>query len=225
MFRQRTLLLPSHATLIRLQALIYFMRGAEMKRDNFSQKTKDVLAKRVGGICSNPDCRSFTVGPNSSPHSSVSIGVAAHITAASPGGPRYDSTLSSDERSSIDNGIWLCQNCAKLIDSDPERFSTAVIQKWKLVAEKHAANQLKTPFDTGHIKLHAIPIAPSPYVPHSYKLLRTPKLIGRVAELGHLSDWAKRNTRHQELREASVFVMEAIGGVGQSVVASLAFLQ
>lgn len=32
---------------------------------DFNQKTVDVLAKRAGYVCSNPDCRVSTVGPNS----------------------------------------------------------------------------------------------------------------------------------------------------------------
>jgi len=79
-------------------------------RDDFDAKTKEMLARRVGYRCSNPDCRKLTSGPQEDPTKAVSIGVAAHITAASEGGPRYDDSLSLEERSSVDNGIWLCQN-------------------------------------------------------------------------------------------------------------------
>jgi hypothetical protein len=34
-------------------------------------------------------------------HGIMNVGVAAHITAAPPGGPRYDPTLSSDRRVTI----------------------------------------------------------------------------------------------------------------------------
>jgi len=33
------------------------------KRDDFSQKTIDTLCERVGGKCSNPNCRRETKGP------------------------------------------------------------------------------------------------------------------------------------------------------------------
>lgn len=52
------------------------------KRDDFSQKTIDRLCERVGGKCSNPNCRRETKGPHSNPQKRVSIGEAAHITAA-----------------------------------------------------------------------------------------------------------------------------------------------
>jgi hypothetical protein len=75
----------------------------------------------------------------------VNVGVACHITAASPGGPRYDSTLSPEERSSIRNAVWLCQTCAKLIDSDEVRFTARVLQEWKWIAEQRARQRVETP--------------------------------------------------------------------------------
>lgn len=78
-----------------------------MLRDDFTTADKAVLAKRVGSICSNPDCRAAPSGPHSDPNKAVNTGVAAHITAASPGGPRFDSALSPEERSNLENGIWL----------------------------------------------------------------------------------------------------------------------
>jgi hypothetical protein len=72
----------------------------------------------------------------------VNVGVGAHITAASSGGPRFDSSLSERERRAAANGIWLCQTCAKLIDSDAPRFTTAVLTKWKVDAESAARNKI-----------------------------------------------------------------------------------
>ncbi|MEW6498844.1 MAG: HNH endonuclease, partial [Cyanobacteriota bacterium] len=95
-------------------------------RDDFDEKTKQVLARRVGYRCSNPNCRKLTSGPQTDPAKAISIGVAAHITAAASGGPRFDGNLSSTERKSPENGIWLCQNCGKMIDSDDKRFSIAL---------------------------------------------------------------------------------------------------
>ena len=104
-------------------------------RDDFSPSIKMLLAKRVGFSCSNPDCQQITTGPSSDPRKAINIGVAAHITAAAPGGPRYDATLSQEERKNPENGIWLCQKCAKLVDSDQQRYSSAILRKWKLIAE------------------------------------------------------------------------------------------
>ena len=108
-------------------------------RDDFSTGTKELLAKRVGFVCSNPGCRQPTSGPQADPAGSVNIGVAAHISAASPGGPRYEADLSAEQRADSSNGIWLCQTCAKLIDNDPARFGRAVLEGWKRAAERSAA--------------------------------------------------------------------------------------
>jgi hypothetical protein len=107
-------------------------------RDDFSVATKDLLAKRVGFHCSNPECQRPTSGPQVDPAKAINLGVAAHISAAAPGGPRYEADLSPEQRCDSSNGIWLCQICAKLIDNDPARFSRPVIEGWKRAAERAA---------------------------------------------------------------------------------------
>ena len=111
-------------------------------RDDFTQSVKRTLAHRVALHCSNPDCRAKTMGPQSDPTKAVNLGVAAHITAAARGGPRFDVGLTDKQRRNPANGIWLCQNCAKLIDSDTVRYSVAVLQGWKARAEEEAQTQL-----------------------------------------------------------------------------------
>ena len=115
------------------------------RRDEFRADTKDLLAKRVGIRCSNPNCRQSTSGPKEDPRTAVNIGVAAHIAAAASGGPRYDGDLTSAERSSSDNGIWLCQNCAKLIDSDDKRYHVDLLRHWKRLSEEAARLAIETP--------------------------------------------------------------------------------
>lgn len=105
-------------------------------RDDFSHSTLDTLAKRVGYQCSR--CRQLTVGPRQDANASVNIGVGAHITAASPGGPRYDPALNEPERRGLVNGVWLCQSCAKLVDNDAQRFPAAVLRALKERAEERA---------------------------------------------------------------------------------------
>ncbi len=111
-------------------------------RDDFLQSVRRSLAHRVGLLCSNPECRAHTTGPQTDPLKVIDVGVAAHITAASCGGPRFDPALSDKERAGAANGIWLCQNCAKLIDSDIVRFSAAVLRGWKLSAEREAKKRI-----------------------------------------------------------------------------------
>ncbi len=114
-----------------------------LKRDDFTQRTKDTLAKRVGFLCSNPNCRNSTVGSNEIGAKSTMVGEAAHITAATKGGPRFDESMSREERKNIENGIWLCGKCATLIDKDPKKFSIDVLREWKTDAEIESAALLR----------------------------------------------------------------------------------
>lgn len=116
--------------------------SGKRRRDDFPSPIKDELAKRAGHRCSNPACHKQTSGPAAAPVGSVSLGVASHIVAASPRGPRADPTLTPDERRSLENGIWLCQNCAKLIDSDTDGHSVDNLRRWKAEAEEFARRQL-----------------------------------------------------------------------------------
>jgi hypothetical protein len=109
-----------------------------MARDNFSRDVIDRLAKRAGMKCSNPNCRQPTSGPDSE-DGVTNTGVAAHMTAASPSGARYDGSLTSEDRSAITNGIWLCQTHAKLIDDDELSFPVAKLREWKELAENMAS--------------------------------------------------------------------------------------
>lgn len=112
-------------------------------RDEFSAATKELLARRVGFRCSNSGCRQLTVGPQADLSAAVNVGVAAHITAAAPDGPRYDATLTSEERSAPENGIWLCQTDAKLVDNDQARYTVEALRGWKEQAEAAAQRELE----------------------------------------------------------------------------------
>src|SRR5580658_2193421 len=101
------------------------------QRDDFSNATKEILAKRAGQICSNPECRRATSGPHVEEDKAVNVGVAAHISAAAPGGPRFKHDISREDRSAIANGIWLCQTCAKLVDSDIRSYPLELLIIWK----------------------------------------------------------------------------------------------
>jgi hypothetical protein len=106
------------------------------KRDDFPAATIRTLASRAGHHCSNPQCLRPTSGPALEENKSVNVGEAAHITAAAPGGKRHDLSLTPEARRAASNGIWLCELCAKLIDTDEARFTVDVLRKWKKDAEE-----------------------------------------------------------------------------------------
>jgi len=104
-------------------------------RDEFAARTKQILGGRAGWRCSNPDCRASTSGPTVDPLHVSNVGVAAHITAAASGGPRFDPRLHPFQRLAVANGIWLCSICAKMVDDDPDRYDSATLRYWREDAE------------------------------------------------------------------------------------------
>ena len=107
-------------------------------RDDFSAQTIDRLAKRAGNVCSNPDCRRPTFGAAKSHDGVMNVGVASHITAAAPRGPRYDPNLTSEQRRHQSNGIWLCQTHGKAVDSDEGHFTVDMLREWKRLTEERS---------------------------------------------------------------------------------------
>ena len=95
-------------------------------RDDFTQYQKETLAEKTDYRC----CR---CGKDAK-----SDGQAAHITAASEDGPRYDKNMTSKQRKDISNGIWLCPNChAKVDGSKASKFTTEYLQDLKTKHEQH----------------------------------------------------------------------------------------
>lgn len=112
-----------------------------MARDNFKKGDIAKLSQRVAQRCSNPDCRAPTAAPGETELKVNNIGIAAHIHAASPGGPRYDVSMSSTQRGAISNAIWLCSNCSIIIDRDEERYTPELLKEWKSKAEETAIKE------------------------------------------------------------------------------------
>jgi hypothetical protein len=112
-------------------------------RDDFTPDVIRRLGEAVNLHCSN--CDAPTKGGHSAEDKAVSVGVACHINGAASGGPRYDSSQSAEERRSFDNGIWLCANCARLIDADVARFTAEVLRTVKRGAIRLAAERLGRP--------------------------------------------------------------------------------
>ena len=111
---------------------------AMSSRDDFNVSIKRKLRDRVGGRCSHPACRVPTVAASSDEDGVAIIGVAAHITAAATGGPRYDASLTPQQRGAFKNGIWLCQNHATEIDHDKTGHPEKLLREWKQKAETTA---------------------------------------------------------------------------------------
>src|SRR5947207_1340061 len=108
---------------------------ARQDRDEFTERTKLLIAKRAGWLCSYPSCGRATIGANSDGDGEINIGTAAHICAAAPGGPRYDAKMTREQRISPDNGIWMCRVHGTAVDAKDSEFTVEVLHQWKAHAQ------------------------------------------------------------------------------------------
>lgn len=100
-----------------------------------SIKTVKMLYATSGGICAYPECNTKLVDPTSG----ALLGEMCHITAASEGGPRYDPSLSDNERNEIDNLIILCPTHHSLIDQDSNNYPADKLRQIKVEHEHRIA--------------------------------------------------------------------------------------
>lgn len=158
-----------------------------MSRDDFSEPIKITLAKRSGFLCSI--CKAHTIASsNQSESAIINIGVAAHITGAAPKGPRYDKDLTSENRSSISNGIWLCQNHAKMIDCDTETWTKNKLHEIKHDHEKYVREKLGIPLITNLHSTKTITPRESAFVVVDFLDESYKKFISPILEDKQLSD-------------------------------------
>jgi hypothetical protein len=112
-------------------------------RDDLPKSIKRILAERANYKCSRPGCPRITSGPHTRPSKSTILGEAAHIYAAAPGGKRYDPNMTHEQRSAIENGIWLCAFCARLIDTDEAKYTPELLKQWKTAHENSVSQELE----------------------------------------------------------------------------------
>jgi hypothetical protein len=184
-------------------------------RDDFSRDDIERLAKRAAFQCSAPHCGVPCVGPSDESSSAYSsIGRAAHITAASPKGPRHDPALTPDERASIENGIWLCASDAALIDTDVARYTVEVLKKWKRDHEERVTSAI------GRVPglVEAREAAFLDWVARVRNVLSRAKMRhtrddGRLLPVGRLIAPSERTWAARAVTEGHVVWMPGAGGV------------
>ncbi|MFL6846648.1 MAG: hypothetical protein ACJ8ER_17415 [Allosphingosinicella sp.] len=102
-----------------------------VNKNKFQQGVVITLAKRSANRCANPDCGAITSGPTEDPSRSMNVGEAAHIYGAQAGAARYDPSMEAADRARITNAIWLCGNCHKMIDDDPNQYPAGLLFEWQ----------------------------------------------------------------------------------------------
>ncbi|WP_333590321.1 HNH endonuclease [Brevundimonas sp.] len=108
----------------------------------FSRAVVTVVAQRAANTCANPDCGAVTSGPAEDETRAVNVGEAAHIFGAQPGSARFDPAMEDVGRADVTNAIWLCRNCHKRIDADPQQFPSGLLFEWKRDHETRMASVL-----------------------------------------------------------------------------------
>ncbi len=86
----------------------------------------DILS---GNECAHPDCTKKFIAEDG-----ISIvSKICHIAAASEDGPRFDKSMSDDERRSFENLILLCDEHHVMIDNkqNEDKYTTELLKKWK----------------------------------------------------------------------------------------------
>jgi hypothetical protein len=91
-----------------------------------SAKTLRQLYMLSGNQCANPRCATVLINANG-----TLVADVCHIKAERPGGPRFDKTLTPEQRRAHKNLILLCSTCHKLVDREPEKYTVAMLTKWK----------------------------------------------------------------------------------------------
>ena len=166
-------------------------------RDDFREDTKRRAADRVNGLCSM--CFRSTKAASAESSKGVSnLGVAAHICAAAPGpgARRYDPSQTPEERSSIENCIWLCQYHAKLIDTDEITYSKAYLLEKKKTAETIMAKALAD----GKTKIEIIKSAGFG-IAKTKEILQEKAVAGDFIELKQLLDSMEISEESDELSD------------------------
>ncbi|QUG77379.1 hypothetical protein GKQ23_21325 [Erwinia sp. E602] len=100
------------------------------KRQNFTPRVKEKIAREAMYICSSPYCYRLT-SYNTTEGKARTIAEGAHILAASKAGPRADHKESGEFIRSAENGIWLCSICHEKVDNDPQYYTESKLKEWK----------------------------------------------------------------------------------------------
>jgi hypothetical protein len=83
--------------------------------------------------------------------------------------------MTPEERSSIENGIWLCSKCAKLIDSDEIKYSINILHKQKVAHEELIS---KSMFISEDFNKESVEVIPESI--YSQDSLKTNNLIANI---------------------------------------------
>ena len=169
-----------------------------------SEKTVKKLFALSKNQCGFPNCGTPIV------HSTGTIvGDICHIKAQSPGGPRFDSGQTEDQRHAFENLLLLCNLHHRLIDADPEKYSVELLNEIKELHERdgsielslESARMARKLFDQTNVHIqadgHSQVMVGSPGAIQTHQFIykatkkNAPSILPTQGAIGH--DLAKRN--------------------------------
>jgi hypothetical protein len=107
------------------------MKDTKQKNNrSYSDRTLKVLYGKSGNQCAFPDCSIELINNNNAANSNI-----AHIEAANEGGPRYNSSMTNEERNDQANLILLCPSHHRVTDNE-SIYTVEVLKKMREDHEK-----------------------------------------------------------------------------------------
>mgnify|MGYP005990467547 CR=1 FL=1 len=114
-------------------------------RDPVPPAQEKVVVARSGNKCAYPNCGvELTIDPKSAGDRPKATGKVAHIAGASPNGPRYDVSMTREQRGSADNLIYLCGPHHDAIDAQLEYHTRDLLIQAKETHELAVARAVRS---------------------------------------------------------------------------------
>lgn len=103
------------------------------------------MAFRSGGVCAFPKCGKHLTYEAQVGHDTY-VGEAAHIRGEKPSAARYDDSMTSTERDSVHNLIYLCTDHHTIIDKVEADWPTATLMQLKKSHEAQVRQAMEEAF-------------------------------------------------------------------------------
>ena len=102
----------------------------------YSERTIKRLFARSQNVCAMPHCKGpIVVGE-------TVVGEICHIRARRKKGPRFDASLTPAARNDYENLLLLCRTCHKLVDSQKDTYTIALLSDIKAMQERTGGIEL-----------------------------------------------------------------------------------
>ena len=116
-----------------------------------TEKTVKRLFALSRNRCAYPKCETPIVNPRTD----TITGDNCHIKAQNPGGPRYDSNQTEDERHAFENLLLLCKVCHRIVDDRPDIHTVELLRELKEMHERNGDIELSVDAARMAQRLHA----------------------------------------------------------------------